>query len=44
MVLAYRLSAERRIAPGDAGAALNAKKHADPKTRISSERVVEVCA
>ena len=44
MVLAYRLSVERRIAPGDAGAALNAKKQADPKTRISSERVVEMCA
>lgn len=44
MVLACRLSVERRIAPGDAGAALSKKKHADPKTLISSERAVEMCA
>lgn len=31
MVLAYRLSVERRIAPGDAGAALNAKKTGRPQ-------------
>ena len=31
MVLAYRLSVDRRIAPGDAGAALSKKNMQTPK-------------